>query len=102
MAQLERDPHTGYLTTGHEWNGIKELNSPVPTAVWFFIIITHLFALIYWILMPTWPLLTTYTKGLLGRDDRIEVAQAVEAATVGRSAWTQRVASLAYVPGIHV
>ena len=32
MAVLERDPHTGYLTTGHEWNGIKELNTPGPAA----------------------------------------------------------------------
>ena len=30
MAVGERDPHTGHLTTGHEWNGIKELNTPVP------------------------------------------------------------------------
>ena len=30
MAVDERDPYTGYMTTGHEWNGIKELNSPVP------------------------------------------------------------------------
>jgi hypothetical protein len=27
MALEERDPHTGYTTTGHEWNGIKELNT---------------------------------------------------------------------------
>ena len=56
VAELERDPHTGYLTTGHEWNGIKELNSPVPIAVYVFIAVTHLFALVYWVLMPTWPL----------------------------------------------
>ena len=36
MAVEEHDPHTGYSTTGHEWNGIKELNTPVPRAVYFF------------------------------------------------------------------
>ena len=36
MAVEERDKHTGYLTTGHEWNGIKELNTPVPRPVFFF------------------------------------------------------------------
>ena len=41
MAVEERDPHTGYLTTGHEWNGIKELNTPVPRLVYFFLIATH-------------------------------------------------------------
>ena len=70
MAVEERDPHTGYLTTGHEWNGIKELNTPVPRLVYFFLIVTRLFAVGYWLLMPAWPLGSTYTKGLLGADDR--------------------------------
>lgn len=35
MSAEERDKHTGYLTTGHEWNGIKELNTPVPRPVYF-------------------------------------------------------------------
>jgi cytochrome c oxidase cbb3-type subunit 3 len=96
VAELERDPHTGYLTTGHEWNGIKELNSPVPWAVWVFIGITHAFALIYWILMPTWPLLTTYTKGLLGHDDRVEVQAAVKQAANDRMSWTGKLAGDSY------
>ena len=37
MAVEERDPHTGYLTTGHEWNGIKELNTPVPRPIYYFL-----------------------------------------------------------------
>jgi cytochrome c oxidase cbb3-type subunit 3 len=96
VATLERDPHTGYLTTGHEWNGIKELNSPVPRAVWVFIAVTHLFAVVYWILMPTWPLLTTYTKGLLGRDDRVELQQAVREAAQDRAVWLDKVAADSY------
>src|SRR5204862_21988 len=44
MAVEERDPHTGYMTTGHEWNGIKELNTPVPRPVFFFLIVTAMFA----------------------------------------------------------
>ncbi len=74
MAVGERDPHTGYMTTGHEWNGIKELNTPVPRAVYFFLIVTALFAVVYWVLMPAWPLGLTYTKGLLGIDQRTTVA----------------------------
>ena len=70
MAVEERDPHTGYMTTGHEWNGIKELNTPVPRPVYFFLIVTALFAVVYWVLMPAWPLGVTYTKGLLGIDQR--------------------------------
>jgi cytochrome c oxidase cbb3-type subunit 3 len=93
VAKLERDSQTGYLTTGHEWNGIKELNSPVPIAVYVFIAVTHLFALIYWVLMPTWPLLTTYTKGLLERNDRVEVEQAVREANQDRANWTDKIAA---------
>ena len=96
MAELERDPHTGYLTTGHEWNGIKELNSPVPIAVYVFIAVTHLFALVYWVLMPTWPLLTTYTKGLLGHDDRAAVERSVKEAEQDRASWVGRIAAESY------
>lgn len=96
MADVERDSHTGYLTTGHEWNGIKELNSPVPRVVWLFIFVTHLFAVVYWILMPSWPLLTTFTKGLLRHDDRQEVQEAVVEAAQDRAVWTTGIASRSY------
>ena len=56
MAVNERDPHTGYLTTGHEWNGITELNTPVPRLVYVFLIGAVLFSIGYWVLMPAWPL----------------------------------------------
>ena len=46
MAVEERDPYTGYMTTGHEWNGIKELNTPVPRPVYFFLAVTALFAVV--------------------------------------------------------
>jgi cytochrome c oxidase cbb3-type subunit 3 len=91
MGVEERDPHTGYLTTGHEWNGIKELNTPVPRPVYFFLIATALFAVVYWILMPTWPLGVTYTKGLLGIDQRASVAESLKQAQLDRSTWTKRI-----------
>jgi cytochrome c oxidase cbb3-type subunit 3 len=94
--QIERDAPTGYTTTGHEWNGIKELNTPVPGIVWFFIAVTHVWALGYWLLMPAFPLLTTYTKGLLGADDRAAVVEAVKQGQVSRAAWAAQVASKSY------
>jgi len=93
VALKKRDPHTGYLTTGHEWNGITELNTPVPRAVYVFLTAAALFAVAYWILMPAWPLGTTYTKGLLGIDERSAVAQATQEAARARGAWTARIAS---------
>ena len=91
MAVEERDPYTGYMTTGHEWNGIKELNTPVPRPVYFFLIVTALFSVIYWILMPAWPLGVTYTKGLLGIDQRNVVTESVKQAALERGVWTKRV-----------
>jgi cytochrome c oxidase cbb3-type subunit 3 len=53
-VDVERDPVSGRDTTGHIWNGIKELDTPVPKGVLIFLIVTHLFAFAWWILMPTW------------------------------------------------
>jgi cytochrome c oxidase cbb3-type subunit 3 len=96
MAVNERDPHTGYLTTGHEWNGIKELNTPVPRAVYFFLIVTALFSLGYWILFPAFPLGWTYTKGVLGIDQRETVNDALQRAALDRDGWTKRIAAESY------
>ena len=96
MAVDERDPHTGYMTTGHEWNGIKELNTPVPRAVYFFLIVTVLFSLIYWVLMPAFPLGVTYTKGLLGIDQRTTVMELLKQATLERETWTRRIGTESY------
>lgn len=93
MGVIERDPHTGHGTTGHEWNGIKELNTAVPWPIWAFLSGSVAFAVLWWVLMPTWPLGTTYTKGLLGADVRKEVAQHLRSAAEERSVWMQRIES---------
>ncbi|MCC6926060.1 cytochrome-c oxidase, cbb3-type subunit III [Novosphingobium sp.] len=94
MGVSERDPHSGHQTTGHEWNGIKELNTPVPWPVWFFLIATGLFAVVYWVLMPAWPLGRTYTQGLLGTDQRAIVTRQVTRANEDRASGTSRIAAL--------
>jgi len=96
VAVDERDPHTGHKTTGHEWNGIKELNTPVPKPVWFFLIVTGLFAIGYWILMPAWPIGVTYTKGLLATNDRLVVADSERASASARADWLRQVEATPY------
>lgn len=91
MALEARDPHTGYTTTGHEWNGITELNRPVPKVVWLFLAATVVFSVIYWVLMPAWPLVGTYTKGILGVDQRSSLAEDLRAAAARRAAWTRQI-----------
>jgi len=91
MAVEERDDHSGYMTTGHEWSGIKELNSPVPRVIYLFLIATILFAVVYWVLMPAWPIGVTYTKGVLGLDQRTTVAESIRRAALDRASWTKRI-----------
>jgi cytochrome c oxidase cbb3-type subunit 3 len=48
---------------------------------------------VYWVLMPAWPLGWTYTKGLLGIDQRTTVTKTLKAAASQRASWTDRIAS---------
>jgi len=94
MPLGERDPHTGIYTTGHEWSGIKELDTPIPRAVKFFYGLTFAIALAMWILLPTWPLITTYTSGLLGFSQRDTVAGKLLAAADQKALWSERLTNL--------
>ena len=94
MTVKERDPLTGHLTTGHEWNGITELNTRVPRLVWIFIALTHIWALVVWVLLPAWPLFNTYSKGVLGITQKAEIDQAIAAGNTERAAWMSRVNAL--------
>jgi len=91
MALEEIDPVSGRQTTGHEWNGIKELDTPVPRGVLIFLIVTHVFAILWWFLMPTWPLGRTHTVGLLRTDQHEEVNQRLRGATIDRASWVNEI-----------
>lgn len=60
------DEQSGVETTGHEWDGIKELNLPAPR--WWLIVfaITCIWAVGYWVVYPAWPTLSGNTKGTAG------------------------------------
>ncbi|PKA45257.1 cytochrome-c oxidase, cbb3-type subunit III (plasmid) [Rhizobium sullae] len=96
MEVSERDPVTGRETTGHEWNGITELDTPVPRGVLIFLIVTHIWAIAWWFFVPAWPLGTTYTKGLFGIDQKTTVEAQVVEAERSRSGWMSRIATEPY------
>lgn len=91
MAVGERDKVSGQMTTGHEWNGIKELNTPVPRILWAFLIGATCFAVLWTLLMPSWPGINGYFRGLLGVDQHAAVAQSVAEARAERAAWVSRI-----------
>jgi cytochrome c oxidase cbb3-type subunit III len=64
------DHVSGTPTTGHEWDGIKELNNPLPRWWLWTFYLTVIWSLGYFVLYPAWPTLTGYTPGLLGHSQR--------------------------------
>ncbi len=85
-APRENDEHTGTETTGHEWDGIKELDTPLPRW-WLWIFYASIaWAVVYWVLMPAWPGLHGYTHGLLHNSARAQVAQDLKALAAQRGA----------------
>ncbi|MEZ6024038.1 MAG: cytochrome-c oxidase, cbb3-type subunit III [Hyphomonadaceae bacterium] len=93
MANRERDAISGTETTGHEWDGLKELDTPLPRW-WLYIFYgTIVAAIVYWVLMPAWPMVNGYTKGVLGWSDRNNVAAEVQALRASRAPMFERLAN---------
>ena len=67
MADNKRIDHaTGTSTVGHEWDGIEELDTPMPRWWLYIFYACIVFAIGYCIAYPAWPLLTRATPGMLG------------------------------------
>jgi cytochrome c oxidase cbb3-type subunit III len=94
MALREKDDISGTETTGHEWDGIKELNTPLPRWWLWTFYATIAFALGYMIAYPAWPLVSGATPGLLGYSSRGELVKEVDTARTAQSAQLEKVKSL--------
>lgn len=69
----EIDEISGVETTGHEWDGLKELNNPLPRWwIWIFLA-TCIWSFWYFVVYPAWPVLAVDNRG----------------GTVGTSGYTQ-------------
>src|SRR5262245_48701467 len=64
------DAVTGTATTGHEWDGLRELNTPLPRWWLWLFYATIVWAIGYWIAYPAWPLISSYSRGMLGWQSR--------------------------------
>lgn len=85
MAEKRIDKPTGTETVGHEWDGIEELDTPMPR--WW---LWTLYATIVWgigftILYPAWPLINSATEGVLGWSSRGEFVEEMAAVDTERA-----------------
>lgn len=69
------DSVSGRHTTGHEWDGIKELNTPLPRWWVLTFYATIVWAVGYWVVYPAWPLVSGYTAGVLHYTNRAAVTK---------------------------
>jgi cytochrome c oxidase cbb3-type subunit 3 len=93
MSTEQIDEQSGVATTGHEWDGIRELNNPLPRWwVWTFYL-TIAWALAYTIAYPAWPMLHSATTGWLGYSSRDAVKQELDAADAARVQYVEAIAS---------
>jgi cytochrome c oxidase cbb3-type subunit 3 len=89
----ERDEITGRYTTGHEWDGIKELNTPLPKWwVWVFYV-TIAWSVVYSVVYPSWPAMAGFFGGVAGWNARSDLAADLDAAREARSEWLTQIAA---------
>ncbi|MHA6323947.1 cytochrome-c oxidase, cbb3-type subunit III [Roseivivax sp. CAU 1753] len=93
MTEKKRDDVTGTETTGHNWDGITELNTPLPRWWLWTLYATIVWAVIYTILYPAWPMVSSASAGVLGWSTRGQVAAEIEAAEAANADLRAQLAS---------
>ena len=91
MASIEKDAVSGQMTTGHEWDGIKELNTPLPKWWVYVFWVTVIWAIGYWVAYPTWPTPGNYTHGELNWSARGQLEEELAQQKAERSKWLAKI-----------
>lgn len=91
MSEKQIDEISGVETTGHEWDGITELNNPLPRWWLYFFYATIVWAIGYTILYPAWPLINSATTGILGYSSRASVADEMAKAEKVQEVYDKRI-----------
>jgi cytochrome c oxidase cbb3-type subunit 3 len=81
----------GPATTGHEWDGIREYDNPLPRWWLWVFYACILWSIGYWIVMPAWPLISSHTKGVLGYSQRAVVERQIERNRQAQSVYVERI-----------
>lgn len=81
-------------TTGHSWDGIEEYDRPLPKWWLWTFYACIVWAIGYWILMPSFPLVSDYARGLLGYSQREVLMTEMAAARAAQAQYADRIRSL--------
>lgn len=86
----EIDKETGVETTGHEWDGIKELNNPLPRW-WLWVLYASIaWSVWYWVIYPAWPVPGGATEGRSSYTQYKELSQSQEEINARQNAYLER------------
>jgi cytochrome c oxidase cbb3-type subunit 3 len=91
--QSRIDSATGTEFVGHEWDGIEELNTPLPRWWLWTFYATIAWAAVYVVLYPAWPLVNKATEGVLGWSSRGDLAKDMSAADLARRGIFEQIAA---------
>ena len=86
MSEKQRiDEATGTSTVGHEWDGIEELNTPLPRWWLLTFYACVIWGLAYTVMYPAWPMISSATAGMTGWTSRGDLAKEMKAETERRA-----------------
>jgi cytochrome c oxidase cbb3-type subunit III len=90
-TKIEKDTISGQDTTGHEWDGIKELNTPLPKWWLYVFIACIVWALGYWVFYPSLPGLHGHLNGVLGYTQRNEIRRQLAEADKQKAPYVDKI-----------
>jgi cytochrome c oxidase cbb3-type subunit 3 len=93
MSNKRIDEPTGTEFVGHEWDGIEELNTPLPRWWLYTFYATIAFSFVYVVLYPAWPMIDSATEGTLGWSSRSDLQKEMSAAEAARAGTVAKIAA---------
>jgi cytochrome c oxidase cbb3-type subunit III len=93
-TKIEKDAFSGRDTTGHEWDGLKELNTPLPKWWFWTFVVTCVWAAVFCVFYPSVPWVHGYFKGVLNYTSRAAVDRDVAALQAQRAEVMKQVNAL--------
>jgi cytochrome c oxidase cbb3-type subunit III len=91
--KIEKDAVSGVETTGHEWDGLKELNNPAPRWWLLTLVVTIVWSIGYWVVYPAWPVAGGNTQGTFGWSSQKQLVESQAEINAVRAAKMEKVAA---------